>query len=216
MEIIPSVSFKNGYLVVVQDGKYRYYKEEGEKVPPSSLLNILTGYEKLYLLDLDGIEHNSPQMEVIRVLSSRRELWADPGVNDIETVTDVYVAGSHRVVLSTKSMDNIELLEQAVEISRDMVLCVDTDSGIISRSTEICSKGIRKMIEEAVDMGIEKIVLTNLSGTKFSTSHIREVPEGDFELYIGGGIENQGDDLTDRVDGVLLGFEEALKYQKKN
>jgi hypothetical protein len=90
MNIIPLVSLKNTKLF---DGK------EGNSL---SLVDISTRVEKdslLYVLDLDGIERNNPNLELYQRLAEHCVLWIDNGPRRIDDVMDTIISGATNITL---------------------------------------------------------------------------------------------------------------------
>ncbi|MFW5904151.1 MAG: HisA/HisF-related TIM barrel protein [Candidatus Saliniplasma sp.] len=217
MKVIPSISFKGNKPVTVEDDRYVHYSRDGSKLDLHGVLSLLSDYETVYLLDLDGIERRGLQTDVIRSIGTRKEVWADIGARDTATITDGYIAGADKVVISTKTMYSKELIDEASRISGEMIFCVDIKDDIVSPSKEIKNIPIKDLIRDAVQEGIDTIVIHDLSDTKFDRNLIDYLPDEDFELYIGGNIDV--DDLNSYiniVDGFILGLEESIRWQERN
>ncbi len=215
MEIIPSISFRQEWPVVVSEGVYRPLVGTGAYDSVSEMIEYLKEHSKIYLLDIDAIESNRLQTEVIRRLGLWKEVWADIAPRDIATITDAYIAGADRVVVSTKRMPSMELLEDSVSMSDRMVFTIDYKNGIISPSEEVKSIGVRKLVNKALDIGLYTVVILNLSDNEFDLDLLRDLPEGDFSLYLGGNI-TEGVEIPDNVKGLILGFQEVVKRQKRD
>ena len=90
MNIVPLVCLKNARLY---DGK------EGNEV---SLDNVLRQVEKdsmLYVLDLDGIERDNPNLEMYQRLAEHCVLWIDNGPRRIDDVMDTIMSGATNLTL---------------------------------------------------------------------------------------------------------------------
>ncbi len=213
MEIIPSLSFKQGLPVVVENGMYGSLLESTGFNTINEMLEPLGDHEKLYLFDIDGIESNKIQSEVIRRLGARKELWADIGSRDLDTIIDAYVIGADRVVVSTKRMPSFQLLKDAVDMSDRIVFTIDHKNGIISPDKSIRSMKVYDVIEEAVDIGIDTVVLLDHSKEHFDLDIISS-PEGDHSLFIGGRGLNEVNEFPDIVKGLILSYQEVLERRK--
>lgn len=217
MKVIPSISFKSGKPVTVKDGQYVHYSKDGSKLNYSDLLSLLSDYDTIYLLDLNGIESRSLQSDVIRKVGARKEIWADVGARDMATITDGYIAGADKIVLSTKTTYSMDLIHEACKISDQMIFCIDYKDGIISPSDEIKQSNIRDLILEATGLGIKTIVIHDLSKTRFNRSLLDYLPEKDYEIFIGGNIDMDSvESYEPELDGVILGLEESIEWQTKN
>ncbi len=216
MKEIPAISFKDGQIVVVNNGEYEKLKIEDEETDLSTLMNSLEDYDQIYLVDINGIESNRPQMELIHKLSTRREIWADCGVNDMNTLLDIYVSGADRVVISTKSIEDISILKDAVDISDSMIFTIDIFEGeVLSPSKEIKDMGMLGLVNKALDTGIELIVISNLSDGPLNILNLRNAKRGDHHIYIGGNVDMDGT-IEGMITGRILGLKEVLQSQKMN
>jgi len=82
-------------------------------------------------------------------------------------------------------------------------------------SKEIKKSSVKDLMSDAVDQGADKVMIIDLSQGGFKDDLIYDMPEEDYELYI-GGIDKDPEYYEDRVDGVMLGIKEAIGYQKKS
>jgi len=111
MNIIPLISVKKGKLL---DGK------DGE---PFSLDALFSQVEKdavLYVLDLDGVEHNNPNLELYQQLTEHCALWIDAGPRRIDDVMDIIMAGATNLTLRTELWPDL-LLSDVFELTDDEV-----------------------------------------------------------------------------------------------
>jgi len=215
MEIIPSITVKGDSPVIVEDERYVPFSEEGEVVSMWDLMGELGDYDKIYLLDLNGIERNRPNFDMIQKISARKDIWADLGARSAETITDTFIAGADMAVVSTRTMSSMDLLEDALELSRNIIFTIVVGEGVLSMSKEIKKSSVKDLMSDAVDQGADKVMIIDLSQGGFKDDLIYDMPEEDYELYI-GGIDKDPEYYEDRVDGVMLGIKEAIGYQKKS
>lgn len=215
MDMIPSLSFKNQNLVIVKESSYERFSYDDMQIDLWGAFKELDGYDKIYFLDLDGIEFNRPQTDIIRKASTSKEVWADIGARNAEGITDAFIAGADKAVLSTKTVESFEEIERSIELSEDLILCVDCKDGLISPSEEIREMGIRNLTTSCIERGIEKVVFNNLSNRRFDEKGLRKMPIGDYQLYI-GGISLDRVDYVDHenLQDFILKFREAVTYQK--
>ncbi len=216
MKVIPSVSFLGEKPVVVEDDEYKSYRWEKDEVAVDQMLNELQDFDTLYMLDLDGIERDRPQLDLIRTLSMRKKLWVDGGSRDIDTLTDMYIAGADRVVLSTKTAPSVDFIEESAEMSNTLILSIDMDGGIISNSDEVKVMNVEELVESAVDMGIDSFIFADYSDKKLDIRVLERI-DADNEIYLVTDLSRL-DSLSgnDSIDGVILGIQEAVRYQEMN
>lgn len=213
MEIIPSLSFKQEIPVLVKNGRYHPLLEDTPYNTINEIMDPLADHDKLYLFDIDAIETNRIQSEVIRRLGARKELWADIGSRDLDTIIDAYVIGAERVVISTMRMPSLDLLEDAVELSDRLVFTINHKDGIISPDQAIRSLEVKDLVKKALNIGVETMVILDLSENSFDTNLIEYLPDGDYKLFIGGNVERDNVQPTD-IDGFVLSFKEVLEWKK--
>jgi len=213
--MIPSLSFKSQNLVIVNDGSYERFSYNDMKLDIWGAFKELEGYDTIYFLDLDGIEFNKPQTDIIRKASTSKEVWADIGARNAEGITDAFIAGADKAVLSTKTVESFEEIERSIELSEDLILCVDYKHELISPSKSIREMGIRDLTTNCVEKGIEKVVFNDLSNNPFDEKGLRKLPRNDYQLYI-GGISLDRVDYVDHenLQDFILKFREAVRYQE--
>jgi hypothetical protein len=87
-------------------------------------------YRSVYLVDLDGIERNVPQLEYIQEVSRDTTLWVDAGVRRADGAIDILVAGAERAVLSSSYLQGPRELKRAWKLSTDIVFEVELSDGV--------------------------------------------------------------------------------------
>lgn len=215
MDVMPSLSFKNNKIVVVKDRNYETFSYSGENIALREAFEELSDYEKIYFLDIDGIKHNRPQTDVIRKASTMKEIWADIGARTAESITDAFIAGADKAVLSTKTVSSFQEVERSIELSDELVLCVDYDDDIVSPSEEIRNMGVRELTNSCMDKGIRKVVFNDLSEGGFNENGLGKMPAGDYELYVGGIPLDRIDYIQhENLEEYILKFREAVEFQK--
>ena len=215
MKVIPSLSFRNNKLVVVKDGSYQDFSYDGGNIALRNAFEKLSDFDKIYFLDIDGIEKNRPQTEIIRRASTMKEIWADIGARTAEGMTDAFIAGADKAVLSTKTLSSLEEIERSVDLSDELIVCLDHDDGLVSPSKKIREMSVREFTNHCRDEGIDKLVYNDLSSGGFDEKGLRDMPRGDYDLYIGGLPLEKVDYVEhENLREVILKFEEAIRFKK--
>jgi phosphoribosylformimino-5-aminoimidazole carboxamide ribonucleotide (ProFAR) isomerase len=80
---------------------------------------------RIYVVDLDGIEHGAPQLDYLQELSKSAELWVDGGVRRADQTIDVIVAGARRVTLSSAFLRGPAELRRAWALSQEILFEVE-------------------------------------------------------------------------------------------
>ncbi|HWR27872.1 MAG TPA: hypothetical protein VN377_05500 [Candidatus Thermoplasmatota archaeon] len=100
MNIVPLVSIKNTKLF---DGK------EGNSLLPVDVSKRVEKDSLLYVLDLDGIERNNPNLELYQRLAEHNVLWIDNGPRRIDDVMDTIMAGATNITLREESWPTLDM-----------------------------------------------------------------------------------------------------------
>ena len=107
MEIIPFITLKNRKIInstISLDKLSQYTKEE----------------EKLYILDLDGIEKDKPNLCTFQKISSNYQLWIDCGPRTLGDVVDIFMTGAESVTLRKTLFSSLNISDIR-EISENKV-----------------------------------------------------------------------------------------------
>ncbi len=86
---------------------------------------LIAEHGRLYVIDLDGIDRDSPQLDYLQEMSRDGELWVDAGVRTADQAIDILVAGASRAVLSTSALDGPDEVGRAWALSQDIVVELD-------------------------------------------------------------------------------------------
>jgi Histidine biosynthesis protein len=86
-------------------------------------------YSMLYVVDLDGIEHQEPQLDYLQEISRDMTLWVDGGVRTSDQAIDILVAGARRAVLSSAYLQGPRQLKRAWRLSTEIVFEIEFESG---------------------------------------------------------------------------------------
>ncbi|MGC9309008.1 MAG: hypothetical protein ACP5FL_09585 [Thermoplasmatota archaeon] len=91
-------------LVYVEQGQATV---EGKRFRAVEALKELRGeHDLVYVLDLDGIQHNRANIDVYKKVSKKAFLWLDAAPRRVEDVIDLVVAGAARVTLQDAMHDD--------------------------------------------------------------------------------------------------------------
>lgn len=114
------------------DGPVLATRSSGGPFDVFDVLDVLTPqYSQLYLVDLDGLERNDPQLEYIQEISRETTLWVDAGPRAADGAIDILVAGAERAVLSSSYLDGPRELRRAWRLSTEVVFEIEiSDRGL--------------------------------------------------------------------------------------
>ncbi len=97
MEIIPLIKLKKRKIL----GHPESFLKD--------VLKEINENEKIYILDLDGIEKDKPNFCTFQRLSSSYDLWVDFGPRNLGDVVDAVMAGANTITLRKPLWSNIEI-----------------------------------------------------------------------------------------------------------
>src|SRR5580658_3584069 len=84
------------------DGPERIATASGGWLEAFDAFDRLVGnYRRIYVVDLEGVQKNEPQLDLWQELSREADLWIDGGVQLGDQAIDILVSGARRAVLST-------------------------------------------------------------------------------------------------------------------
>lgn len=191
---IPAISILNGSIVLARGKSYETLTIDNKVPDTLNLIEMITEhYETIYLMDLNGLIDDRPQVKFIKEVTDFCDIWLEAGVNKAENIYDLFVAGAQEVVLSSKTLDSFLELAHAFDLSENLIFELDYHDGIISPSTQIQDMSPYKFGEELIDIGIERLIFADLGriGEKKSVEKkiIDSLIDLGFDLYIGGGVK---------------------------
>ena len=220
IEIIPVLDLMRGQVVRGVAGQRASYRPVSSCLVDSadplevadSFLNQL-GLRRIYLADLDAIQHDQPAWTTIEKLAADgRRLLVDAGLRDVARARRLVELGVESVVAGLETLTGPKLIEELVEAigGEHLVFSLDmtagtpmTDPAAWRDSTPV---GLAKA---AIDAGVERMIVLDLAGvgtgggppTLDLCHQIRSRHDG-IELITGGGIRDQHDITAAAAAGV--------------
>lgn len=198
LDVVPAFSVRDGEVVIVRDQKYeRLEDEDGRPLDPVLFAEqVLKQYERVLLVDIDGIERGSPQVGLLQEMGAQGEVWVDAGTRYAESAIDLLVGGATAVVLGTKTVAGVDELKSAVEMSDAVFLGIDYDRGVVAQDGQLRHMSPRSLLDIARNLGFPKLLFTDLGRGQgerpLEAAVIRELSSGSLPLYVGGGVR-EGD-----------------------
>ena len=90
MDLIPLIHMKNRKI---------HLERTKNPVTPKEFLKQIEEEKKIYILDLDGIEKDKPNLCTYQRLSGSHDLWVDFGPRNLGDVVDATMAGATDITL---------------------------------------------------------------------------------------------------------------------
>jgi uncharacterized protein related to proFAR isomerase len=90
MDLIPLIYMKNRKI---------HLEKDGEPISSKEFSNLVEDNSKIYILDIDGLEKDKPNLCTFQRFSSLYELWVDFGPRNLGDVVDATMAGATDITL---------------------------------------------------------------------------------------------------------------------
>ncbi|MDO9536729.1 MAG: HisA/HisF-related TIM barrel protein [Thermoplasmata archaeon] len=215
MKQIPALSLRDGHVVVVEGGKYTPLRnKEGQYRSP---VNILKEHnfqeEEIFILDLDGIERNSPNLNIVKRIAALKDVWLDAGTDDADSMMDLFISDASRVVMSTAYVDSLSELTDALDLSENIIVSIGYDQGIVSPNKQICEMNLDTLLDEISTMpNIRTGMLFDLGGLRDGTAPdpgvVSRMADTFKELYVSGFVGKTVIDSLESsgIAGVIVDF----------
>ena len=142
----------------------------------------LQSYGRVLIWDLGGIERNRPNLTILRRFEGE-DLWVDAGIRFADSVVDVLVAGAERVVVGTKTLRSLSELEEARELTENLVPLLDFVDGKLWAAEPVRDVPPERLLAEWRGMGTDTALVIGEKGG-FPRSLLGQAPEG-LALYAG-------------------------------
>lgn len=162
------------------------------------------GARALHVVDLDGARQGAPaNLAAISAIAERVRVpfQVGGGLRSIEAIQQVLDAGAGRIVLGTAALNDVDLLDAAVELLADrLVVSVDVrDRRLTTRGwTEELDIPLEAVIGRLGDRGVRRFVYSSvdrdgtLSGPDLEAARlVAESVRGSF--YYSGGVSTVAD-----------------------
>ncbi len=178
MKIIPAMSIKHSRVAVVEGNQYRFLRNsEGQYPDPINLVKEQNFHgEEVFILDIDGLERNAPDLGTVKSIASFKDVWLDAGIEDANSMMDAFVSDASKVVMGTICMRSLDELRHALEISDNVIFSIGYDGGVVSPDRKISGVGLDELLAGLKDVPDLK------TGLFFDLGGIRDGRAPDMEL----------------------------------
>ena len=101
MDYIPIITMKNRNI---------YDKPNGNKLDLEKIIQEdLKNQERIYVLDLDGIKRNKPNLCLYQKISSLKKLIVDIGPREMGDIVDTVISGVENIVIRKEKWKNVDI-----------------------------------------------------------------------------------------------------------
>jgi len=162
--LIPCLMLRRGQICLPgPDGPTPVRRKSGPEFDVFDVLDRLSAtYSILYLVDLDGLERNDPQLEYIQELSRDLPLWVDAGVRKADQAIDVIVAGAQKAVLSSAYLNGPRELRRAWRLSTELVFEIETEHGAVGTvDPGWGTSDAQQIVSAARAVGVQPVVVSS-------------------------------------------------------
>jgi len=116
-------------------------------------------FEKLYVLDLDGVERNKPQLDIVQVLSDDFSIFYEAGPRRGANVVDLVIAGADKVYMNTYSMSALDEVKVALTFTENIGLKIDWNDTVLGHGDGIEGCSLSDIIAAALGLGVKDFVV---------------------------------------------------------
>ncbi len=224
MQILPVLDIKNGCVVRGVAGKREEYlpvesvlAENAEVLTIANAFRSQLGLSKLYVADLDAIQHDAPNDSAYRALTvAGFELVIDAGLRDLDRAAELFNAGASAIIAALETSpgpDHVMGLIDRFGTDR-VIFSLDLQHGKPIVATPDWGDTAIEIARRAIESGVRRLIVLDLAGVGIASgvatlslcAQLREEFRG-LELITGGGVRGADDlrVLSDaRIDAVLV------------
>jgi phosphoribosylformimino-5-aminoimidazole carboxamide ribonucleotide (ProFAR) isomerase len=129
--LLPCLLISHGRIMVPGEGGPTVARDASKA--PYDLFDVsdrlMAEYRRLYVVDLDGVDQDRPQLDYLQEIARAGEVWVDAGVRSADQAIDVLVGGAQRAVLSTAFLKSERELKRAWRLSSDVLFEIEVRDG---------------------------------------------------------------------------------------
>lgn len=144
-------------------------------------------FGRLYVVDLDGIDRNRPQLDYLQEIARDGEMWVDGGARSAEEVIDLLVTGAYRAVLSTARLTDARELKRAWKMSSDLAFEVEVRPRGVDGSAAWRGRSPGEVASEVRAVGVTDLV-ASFREQVVDWTVVRELAEGG-AVWVDGSFE---------------------------
>lgn len=186
---------RHGQVVVPGEGAPTVARTpDGAEYEIFDVVDSLTArFGRIYVVDLDGIEENRPQLDYLQEIARDTDMWLDAGARTSDEAIDALVTGASRVVLSSSTLNGLEELRRAWTLSQDLAFEIELRGGRVSTASEAWGQpNPGALASEVRASGPTELVLAPRDGT-IDWAEVRSISQGG-PTWVGGIFEGSESD----------------------
>ena len=161
--LMPCLMLSHGRVMLPGEGGPKLARgPDGSPLDVFDVSERLVGeFGRLYVVDLDGIDRDRPELDFLQELSRDAEVWVDAGVRTADQAIDVLVTGAHRAVLSTGTIASDRSVGRAWKLSTDIAVEIEVRDGSVAAAVEAWRGGTVEDVSRKIrDLGPAELILS--------------------------------------------------------
>ncbi len=151
--------------------------------------------ERIFVLDLGGINHANPSFDALRLVAKHATVLLDLGARHPEEMMDGFMVDVESVVVGTKNLDSLEQFEEIHGLSDGVIPCIDVADGVVWSVRSREDRDLRTVASGLRRIGFSTLAVMDLSrlGTFAGPDpHLLPVVAGiGGDLLLGGGVREE-------------------------
>ncbi|MHA1903179.1 MAG: HisA/HisF-related TIM barrel protein [Candidatus Thorarchaeota archaeon] len=203
--IIPVLDIIEGVVVHAVAGQREKYKPISSKIVegsnPVQVADVFRSQfetNEIYIADLDAIRKIGTNLDVINEIvdSTGLNVILDYGVKSHDDAKKLLETGIGSVVVSTESMQSLDVIESALKVSNSIVGSLDLSEGrILAEDSHLRESAPLDLAIQFSQMGLKRLIVLELAlvGTGKGPLHstLTNICTGtSLDIVAGGGVRN--------------------------
>ena len=218
LQVLPLIPISAGEVVHID---YQYGALAVHQTEPFPLRDIVIPLHEAYgvplIMDMDGVVSYDPQLELLKNIAKSFPIWFDGGARFSEDIIDYFVANVETGCISTKNMDSVEEMEEAVFLSEQLSLLIDVHKGkTIAHNKKLGSMELEELANMAEEMEIASVSYIDygeLLDEELDPKVLEPLLNRNFQLFVGGLSQNRVDEWAELgLTGVFLYYRSLFQY----
>lgn len=159
----------------------RRFPEYPERAPEGVLTALARAFGRVALVDVQGVRRNEADLEFVQQVARRRSVWVDAGSRFATDAMDLFVAGAETVTMRWNTLDSIEELREAADVTQPGSLLLGLEfprGGFLKHSKD--ARGPHEAAAFAESLGLGLVLLTDVG------ADLRALPTSTAARFVAG------------------------------
>lgn len=161
--VIPKVYLAKGKVVRPTEGGYAPIGDaDGAPVDIFDATDFLfSNHEEIYLVDVDGVVRNEPQLDYLQEISRGHSVWVEAGPRSSDQVIDIVVAGASVAIITTKDFRPLDLeMKRSLALTEEIAMLLKISQGTVeSIDSSFSGQDPSELVETAAGWGVKRFIL---------------------------------------------------------